>query len=90
MEQLKETLKIEFKSDVRCYPMSRLFEDLVGMANTEGGTLYLGIEDNGTVTGVNVQHKNIPQMVADIQNHTNPSLFTKMYLEEIDHKGEHQ
>ena len=86
MEQLKETLKIEFKSDVRCYPMSRLFEDLVGMANTEGGTLYLGIEDNGTVTGVNVQHKNIPQMVADIQNHTNPSLFTKMYLEEIDHK----
>ena len=82
MNQYKETLKIEFKSDTRCYPMTRLFEDLVGMANTDGGTLYLGIEDDGTVTGVNMQYKNIPQMlaVADIQNHNQPfnALFVNL------------
>ena len=53
----KESLTIEFKSDRKCYPMAKLYEDLVGMANTDGGWLFLGVEDDGAATGVNPQHR---------------------------------
>ena len=39
----KESLIIEFKSDLKRYPDKDMVEEVVGMANTEGGTLYLGI-----------------------------------------------
>ena len=47
-----ETLTIEFKSDLKRYSDRELVEEIVGMANTEGGDLYLGVEDNGQPTGV--------------------------------------
>lgn len=78
----KETLTIEFKSDRKCYSMSKLYEDLVGMANTDGGWLFLGMEDDGTPTGVNHQHKNCQHMEASIQDHTVPSLFVHAHMEE--------
>ena len=80
----KETLTIEFKSDRKCYAMSKLYEDLVGMANTDGGWLFLGMEDDGTPTGVNNQHKNCQFMEASIQDHTVPSLFVHTHMEEWD------
>ena len=48
----KESIMIEFKSDRKCYALSKLYEDLVGMANTDGGWLFWGVEDDGTPTGV--------------------------------------
>lgn len=80
----KETMTIEFKSDRKCYAMSKLYEDLVGMANTDGGWLFLGMEDDGTPTGVNNQHKNCQFMEASIQDHTVPSLFVHIHMEEWD------
>lgn len=40
-----ETLDVEFKSDLKCYPDHDLIEEIVGMTNTIGGVLYLGVED---------------------------------------------
>lgn len=84
---VKETLTIEFKSDRNCYPMGKLYEDLVGMANTDGGCLFLGLEDDGTPTGVNTQHTNLQSMEASIQDHTVPSLFVHTHMEEWDEKS---
>ena len=78
---LRESLTIEFKSDRKCYALSKLYGDLVGMANTDGGWLFLGIEDDGTVTGVDNQHKNCQFMEANIQDNTIPSLFVKSHIE---------
>lgn len=54
----KETLLIEFKSDKKggC-PDKDLIEVVVAMANTEGGVLYLGVEDNGEITGLAKKHE---------------------------------
>ena len=41
----KETLEIEFKSDVKRYPDKDIIEAVSAMANTNGGILYLGVED---------------------------------------------
>lgn len=52
-----ETLTVEFKSDLKGLPDRDLVAAVVAMANTEGGVILLGVEDDGTVTGVqpNVQ-----------------------------------
>ena len=47
----KETLTVEFKSDCSGYSDTDLVDEIVGMANTQGGDLYLGVEDNGEITG---------------------------------------
>jgi predicted HTH transcriptional regulator len=54
---VKKTLTIEFKSDRKCYAMEKLYEDLVGMANTDGGWLFLGVEDDGTLLALTINIK---------------------------------
>ena len=53
----KETLEIEFKSDKKKLSDGDLIDAVVGFANTVGGTVYLGVEDDGTLTGIHEQHK---------------------------------
>ena len=73
----KETLTIEFKSDVDCLDEKELVSEIVGMTNTEGGVLYLGVEDNGEVTGVHKRHKDPNGAMALIANKTVPSLSVR-------------
>ncbi len=74
LTQMKETLTLEFKSDRKCLPDSELVAAIVSMANTEGGTLLFGVEDNGTITGLHQNHENIATLPAMIANKTNPPL----------------
>lgn len=48
---VKKTLTVEFKSDIKKYSDSDLFEDVLAFANTDGRDLYLGVGDDGTITG---------------------------------------
>lgn len=74
----KESLTIEFKSDRgKGYPDEALLDEIVGMTNTEGGTLYLGIEDDGTVTGAQKKHCDPIGLAALIANRTHPSLSVR-------------
>lgn len=72
-----ETLTVEFKSDVSKYPDSEIFEAVVAFANTDGGDLYLGVEDDGTITGLNKAHQNPVSLSAFIANHTIPPISTR-------------
>ena len=73
----KENLEIEFKSDIKRYPDNDLIDEIVGMANTKGGVLYLGVEDDGEVTGVNKIHKDAIGVAALIANNTVPSISVR-------------
>lgn len=72
-----ETLTIEFKSDIGCLDEKELVSEIVGMTNTEGGVLYLGVEDNGDITGVHKKHKDPNGAMALIANKTVPSLSVR-------------
>ena len=74
---MKENLTTEFKSDKKRYPDNLLIEELVGMANTKGGELYLGVEDNGEITGVHKFHEDINGLKALVANMTVPSLSVR-------------
>lgn len=73
----KETLTVEFKSDLRKLGDSELIDAVVAMANTDGGTLYLGVEDDGKVSGVNKIHADATGVVALIANRTVPSVSVR-------------
>ena len=73
----KEDLFTEFKSDTKeknGLPDSELIEAVVGMANAEGGIIYVGVEDNGDITGLTKQHKDSIGVMALIANSTVPSI----------------
>lgn len=78
----EETLTVEFKSDISKYPDSEIFEAVVAFANTEGGDLYLGVEDDGTITGLNKAHQNPVSLSAFIANHTIPPVSTRCEIME--------
>ena len=73
----REMLDVEFKSDVKCYSDHDLIEEIVGMANTVGGILYLGVEDDGTITGVHKKHKDAIGVTALIANSTVPPISVR-------------
>lgn len=74
---IKETLDVEFKSDLKCYPDHDLIEEIVGMTNTIGGVMYLGVEDDGTITGVHKKHKDAVGVTALIANTTVPPISVR-------------
>lgn len=73
-----ESLMLEFKSDAKRLPDRDLVAAVVALANTEGGYLLLGVEDDGTITGLHLEHQNITGMSALIANKTTPSLTVRI------------
>ena len=69
-----ENLTTEFKSDRKSLPDKELVVAVVSLANTKGGMLMLGIEDDGSVTGLHNNHLNVTGIPALIANRTNPSI----------------
>ena len=70
----KESLDIELKSDRDSLKDSVLIDAVVAMANTDGGRIYVGVEDDGTVTGVRPVHDDPRGVCALIRNRTVPSV----------------
>lgn len=70
-----ETLEIEFKSDRDPLNDDDLIEALIGLANAQGGTLYLGVENDGSVTGLHSSRPaDISGLAAVVANRTAPGL----------------
>lgn len=73
-----ESLTVEFKSDSKCLPDRELLASVVSLANTEGGDLLLGVEDDGTVTGLHANHFAVSGLPSLIANKTNPALSVRV------------
>lgn len=74
----KETLEIEFKSDLRKLSDNDLIDAVVAFANTSGGDIYLGVEDDGTPTGLHESHKDYTQLAAFVANRTVPPISVQI------------
>lgn len=81
MLPVKESLTIEFKSEQK-RPQSHdeTADNVAAPANTEGGTLYLGIEGDDTVIGVCDEYRNINEPAALVLNRTIPQLPVRVAL----------
>lgn len=81
--QLGESLTLEFKSDQKCLPDRDLIAAVVSLANTEGGSLLLGVEDDGNVTGLHRKHRNMQGLSGFIANKTTPSIFVEVKAHQL-------
>ena len=81
----RETLQIEFKSDRDALNDDDLIEALICLANAQGGTLYLGVENDGAVTGLHASRPaDISGLAALVANRTAPSL--QVHAETVQHQ----
>jgi hypothetical protein len=69
----KETLTVEFKSDRKRLSDDDLVATAIAMANTEGGSIYLGVEDDGTAAGLHSAHQPPDGIAPLVGNRTVPS-----------------
>ncbi len=81
----KESLTVEFKSDKAKLSDRELVEAIVCLANTEGGELWLGVEDNGTPTGLHAEHQMLEGLIGLVAARTSPSL--SVLVEAVEFKG---
>lgn len=70
----QESLAVEFKSDPKRLSDDELVEALACLANSEGGELWLGVEDDGTPTGLHKAHWNLAGLPGLVAARTSPSL----------------
>ena len=54
--------------------MMNLVEALACLANSQGGELWLGVEDDGTPTGLHAAHQNLIGLAGLVAVRTSPSL----------------
>lgn len=73
----RESLIVEFKSDRKTISENAIVDEVVALSNTDGGELYIGVEDDGTLTGAQPQHRDPLQMSAMIANKTVPSVSVR-------------
>jgi ATP-dependent DNA helicase RecG len=69
-----ETLTVEFKSDRTRLSDTDLVEAVVCLANTEGGELWLGVEDDGRATGLHADHTLLKGLAGLVAARTSPAL----------------
>ena len=94
MKTLQEALKTdesidtEFKSWIKASNMreriSLAVDELIAFVNCKGGTVYLGVEDNGEVTVCTGKY-DLQSIQEAIYDKTSPHLFTE--IEEIEYDG---
>jgi ATP-dependent DNA helicase RecG len=82
-----ETLTVEFKSDLKSLPDRDLLAAVVSLANTEGGELLLGVEDDGRITGLHANHINISGIPSLVANKTNPAISIRVERLELQGKS---
>ncbi len=82
-----ETLTVEFKSDRKQISDGTIYEEIVAMANNKGGTLLIGVEDGGCVSGAGPRHGPITDPIklqTAILNNTVPNINTQVSAVTLD------
>jgi ATP-dependent DNA helicase RecG len=65
-----EGLKIEFKES---FESKNLSKEIVAFANSTGGKIFLGIDDNGKIKGVEITNK-LKSQIQDLAKNCDPSI----------------
>jgi len=78
----KESMIIEFQAMFN----DSVFETLVAFANTEGGTVYIGIDEDGTINGISINEESLELWKNAIYLNTNPHLVTDCKILVIEDK----
>lgn len=83
-----ENITVEFKSDRGPLDDGDLLDTVVCMANGQGGLLLIGVENDGTITGLHPSHRTRPELLAAFVNsRTVPPLTVQVSFKEAGQPG---
>ena len=74
----QEDLHTEFKSSFS----DKVIVGLVAFANAKGGTVYIGVDDDGTVVGVRLGKETVAQWINEVKSKTEPSIIPDVEIQE--------
>lgn len=74
----QEDQHIEFKSSFS----DKVIIGLVAFANAKGGTVYIGVDDDGIVVGVRLGKETIAQWINEVKSKTEPSIIPDVEIKE--------
>lgn len=79
-----ESEYVELKSKLT----KEIKKEIIAFANTNGGSIYIGIEDNGNVIGLKQASKDLESLSGMIREgiKSDLTLYTKIYIEKINGK----
>ena len=82
---MKEDITTEFKREYT----DEIKKTIVAFANTEGGVLYIGINDDGSVFGIDDTDKTVLQITSALRDTIRPDVIslTKISVESCDKKN---
>ena len=69
-----EGLKSEFKEN---FDSKKIGKEIAAFANTEGGRVFIGVNDNGEVKGIKITNK-LKSEIQDIARNCDPSICIKL------------
>ena len=83
-EKLKESQTVEFKKSIG--QLSRAMETLCAFANTDLGSVYFGINDDGKTMGIEMNDSSFRKVQETVFNTFDPKIYPNIFEEEIDGK----
>jgi ATP-dependent DNA helicase RecG len=78
----KENVSVEFKTSFN----EEAIESLVAFSNAKGGTVYLGVSDNGKIHGLTIGKETISSLINEIKCKTTPQIIPDVDILTIDNK----
>ena len=79
-----ESETVEYKPSLS--QTDKILECVSAFSNTNGGTLVIGVKDNGEVVGVDIGKRTIENLANRIKQHTDPMVYPSICIEEFDAK----
>ena len=77
-----ETESIEFKKNFD----DRVIISLNAFANSKGGKVLIGVQDDRSIIGVNLNSETLQNWINEVKNKTNPSIVPNVEVVEIENK----
>jgi len=69
-----ENQTIEFKTSFQ----KEVIESAVAFANTNGGKIFIGVNNSGQVVGVDIKNETLKDWINQIKNNTQPQMIVDM------------
>ncbi len=82
--KLTESETVEIKRSLA--ERKEILETISAFSNTKGGTIYIGIDPKGEITGVDIGNQTMENLANDIKQNTDPKVFPTIEIKNINNK----
>ncbi len=79
-----ESSKVEFKRKFTTF--EKIARELIAFANSKGGLIFFGVDDNGEIVGVKSEKETEALLIETAKNYCEPEIDLNVYVLEIDGK----